>query len=70
MKSWEKPEHFMELASQLTISMALMATAYRINDDYIRNFKRTQSIILLLIMPLMWLLSGLTAYLVFNMPWD
>lgn len=69
MQSWEQPEHFMELASQLTISMALMATAYRINDDYIRKFRRTQSIILLLIMPLMWLLSGLTAYLVLDMPW-
>lgn len=68
MRSWEMPDQFMELASQLTISMALMATAFRINDDYLSNFKRTQSVILLLIMPLMWLLSGLVAYLVLNMP--
>lgn len=69
MRTWEHPERFMELASQLTISMALMATAYRVNDEYLFNFGRTQSIILLLIMPLMWLLSGLIAYLVFQMPW-
>lgn len=69
MKTWEHPEHFMEVASKLTISMALMASAYRISDKYPFKFAKTQSFILLLIMPLMWLLSGLLAYLVFDFPW-
>ncbi|WPP51219.1 cation:proton antiporter domain-containing protein [Catalinimonas niigatensis] len=66
MHNLENPERFMELASMLTISMALMATAYRIRDDYLRSYGSTQSVILLLVMPLMWLFSGLIAYLILD----
>jgi sodium/hydrogen antiporter len=68
MEAWGDPEHFMELASMLTISMALMATAYRVKDDYLNQFGREQAVILLLVMPLMCISSGLMAYLVFDLP--
>ncbi len=69
MQSWQDPEHFMKLASEFTISMALMATAYRLDAGYLQRFARTQAVILGLVMPLMWLLSGLIAHLALGMSW-
>ena len=68
LRGEEDPVRFMELASMLTISMALMATAYRIPRNYLATFRQTQAVILLLVMPLMFLFSGLIAYWVLGLP--
>ena len=68
MNQWNDAPRFMELASMLTMSMALMATAYKVSNRYPIDYKWTQAVILLLGMPLMFLLSGLIAYWVFDLP--
>lgn len=68
MSQWEHAPRFMKLASMLTISMALMATAYKVPNQYVVTYKRTQTVILLLGMPLMLLCSGLIAYMVLGLP--
>ena len=64
----ETQVRFLEIASQLTISLSLMAAAYKIPRNYLSSFGRSQAVILLLVMPLMFLFSGLIAYGVFSLP--
>ncbi len=64
----ETQVRFLEVASQLTISLSLMAAAYKIPRNYLSSFGRSQAVILLLVMPLMFLFSGLIAYGVFSLP--
>ena len=68
MTQWEHAPRFLELASMLTISMALMAAAYKIPNPYLTEFKYAQAVILLLGMPLVFVLSGLIAYWIFDLP--
>ena len=64
----ETQVRFLEIASQLTISLSLMAAAYKIPRNYPSSFGKSQAVILLLVMPLMFLASGLIAYCVFSFP--
>ena len=65
---WNSSEQFLEIASMLTISLSLMAAAYKIQYSYLLAYWKPLMVILLLIMPLMFLASGLIAYGVLALP--
>lgn len=67
-QQWGDTTRFLKLAAMLTISMSLMSAAYQLPRDYPMNYKKTQAVILLLIMPLMFVLSGLLAYWTLDLP--
>lgn len=67
-QQWGNTTRFLKLAAMLTISMSLMSAAYQLPRDYPINFKKTQAVILLLVMPLMFALSGMLAYWTLDLP--
>lgn len=69
MKAWGSFEKIMEVATQLTISMGLMATAFRIPKSYIAHHKGLQSVFILGGMLGMCALSTLLLRLIFGYQW-
>ncbi len=56
----------MEEAARITLAVGLMAAALRVSRADIKSQWKPTAILLGLLMPLMWLLSSLIAYLVFS----
>ena len=67
-EQWGDTTRFLKLAAMLTISMSLMSAAYQLPRNYLIDYKKTQAVILLLIMPLMFALSGMLAYWTLDLP--
>lgn len=67
-EQWGDTTHFLKLAAMLTISMSLMSAAYQLPRNYPIDYKKTQAVILLLVMPLMFVLSGMLAYWTLDLP--
>ena len=66
---WGKVEDIMEKACRLTLSMALMATAFRIPQQYLTKNKKVQATLLLLVMPAMFLTSGIIIHFLTGLDW-
>lgn len=66
---WGKTENIMEKACRLTLSMALMATAFRIPQQYLTGNKRIQATLLLLVMPAMFLTSATIIHFMTGLDW-
>ncbi|WP_207494822.1 cation:proton antiporter [Aridibaculum aurantiacum] len=69
MQEWGPPEQIMRVACQLTISMALLATAFRIPKGFFLQHKGQQTKLVLLGMIGMFLVSGFIIKLVFGFDW-
>lgn len=68
LAAWGKQETILEQAARLTVAISLMAIALRIPSGY--PFKNWRSLAVMLgpVMTLMWLASGLLAYLILGLP--
>ena len=61
-------ERLLEEAARLTLAVALVGVALRLPEGYpLRNW-RSLAVLLGLVMPLMWLASGLLVYLILGVP--
>ena len=56
---WGEPHLILQRAAEVTLAIALMAVALRIPKRNIFRRARTVALLLALLMPLMWLTSGL-----------
>lgn len=71
LASWGKPETILEQGSRLAIAMQVMGVALQLPKGYIQRNCRPLAVLLGLAMPLMWLSSGLLAYLILGLPfWE
>lgn len=59
---WGSQRVIMEQAAQLTLAIGLMSVALRLPSTFFRREWRSMAVLLGLLMPLMWLASGLIAY--------
>lgn len=66
---WGKIEDIMEKACRLTLSMALMATAFRIPQQYLSRNKSIQATLLLLVMTGMFLSSAAIIHFITGFDW-
>lgn len=65
---WGRQELILEQAARLTLAVGLMGVALRLpKEDPIRRW-RSLAVLLGLVMPLMWLASGLLVYLIVGLP--
>ncbi|MGG6240028.1 cation:proton antiporter [Nodosilinea sp. AN01ver1] len=65
---WGNPDGILEQGARLAIAIQLMAVALRIPRRYPFKQWRTLAILLGLVMPLMWLTSGLLVYWILGVP--
>ncbi len=65
---WGRQEIILEEAARLTLAIALMGVALRLPDGYPLNQWRAMAVMLGLVMPLMWLASGLLTFLILGLP--
>ncbi|MFN3404972.1 MAG: cation:proton antiporter [Cytophagaceae bacterium] len=69
VEEWGKQEDILEKACRLTLAMALMATAFKLSKGYFSVHRKVQASLLLIVMPAMFLTSGLIIHLVTGMDW-
>ena len=65
---WGRQEIILEEAARLTLAIALMGVALRLPDAYPLTRWRAMAVMLGLVMPLMWLASGLLTFLILGLP--
>jgi NhaP-type Na+/H+ or K+/H+ antiporter len=65
---WGRQEIILEQAARLTLAIALMGIALRLPAGYPLSRWRSLAVMLGLVMPLMWLSSGLLTYLILGLP--
>ncbi|MGP1387774.1 MAG: cation:proton antiporter domain-containing protein [Thainema sp.] len=64
-------EHILEQAARLTMAIGLMGIALRLPQHYGRQHWKALAVLLGLVMPLMWIASGLLVYLIMGFPfWE
>lgn len=76
--SWVDPiqwglsqEHVLEQAARITLAIGLMGIALRLPQTYTLHHWKSLAILLGLVMPFMWLVSGLLVYFIFKFPfWE
>lgn len=68
LNEWGDTHSIMLVATRLTIAMALMATALRLPANYFRKYFRSQSILVMGAMLLMWGFSTGLFWLIFQLP--
>ena len=68
VSAWGQQASILEHAARLTLAVSLMAIALRLPPGYFKTHWRALLLILGLIMPLMWLSSGLLVYLLLGLP--
>lgn len=66
--NWGDQTRVLEEAARLTLGISLMGVALRLPDRYLWQHWRSVAILLGLVMPLMWLVSGALAYLFLGVP--
>jgi NhaP-type Na+/H+ or K+/H+ antiporter len=66
---WGKIDDITEKVCRLTLSMALMATAFRISQQYLSGNKKVQAVLLLLVMPAMFLASAVIIHFLTGLNW-
>lgn len=73
--SWLNPdswgftqEHLLEQTARLTMAIGLMGIALRLSPRYFIHSWRSLTVLLGLVMPLMWVTSGLLIYLILGLP--
>jgi sodium/hydrogen antiporter len=69
VSEWGDIEDIMEKLCRLTLAMALMATAFRIPQQYLANNKKVQVTLLFLVMPAMFLTSATIVYFLIELDW-
>ncbi len=65
---WGKPEGILEQGARLAIAIQVMGVALRLPKAYPLQHWRILAVMLGLVMPLMWLISGLLMYLILGLP--
>jgi len=65
---WGKPEGILEQGARLAIAIQVMGVALRLPKAYPFKQSRILAVLLGLVMPLMWLISGLLVYLLLGLP--
>jgi len=65
---WGKPEMILEQGARLAIAIQVMGVALRLPKAYPFKHWRILAVLLGLLMPLMWLVSGLLVYLILGLP--
>ncbi|MBE9200226.1 MULTISPECIES: cation:proton antiporter [unclassified Nodularia (in: cyanobacteria)] len=65
---WGKPEIILEQGARLAIAIQVMGVALRLPKAYPFKHWRILAVLLGLLMPLMWLISGLLVYLLLGLP--
>ncbi|WP_041231418.1 cation:proton antiporter [Deinococcus peraridilitoris] len=65
---WGHQETILEEAARLTLAIGLMAVALRLPRAYLKRHWRALLVLLGLVMPLMWIASGLLTYLLLDVP--
>lgn len=65
---WGDQTTILEQATRVTLAIALMGVALRLPEKFPFRSWRSLAILLGLVMPLMWLASGLLAYLILGLP--
>jgi NhaP-type Na+/H+ or K+/H+ antiporter len=64
-------EHILEQTARLTMAIGLMGVALRLPQKYFLHHWRSLSILLGVVMPLMWAVSGLLVYFILKVPfWE
>lgn len=66
--NWGHQETILEQAARLTLAIGLMGVALRLPKGYPFRRWRSLAVLLGLVMPLMWLTSGLLVYLILGLP--
>lgn len=71
LEHWGKPEAILEQGARLTIAIQLMGIGLRLPRKYPWHKWRILAVFLGLVMPIMWLCSGLLVYFIFGLPfWE
>ncbi len=65
---WGSQETILEQAARLTLAISLMGVALRLPKRELFRGWRSLAVLLGLVMPLMWLVSGLLVYLILGVP--
>ena len=65
---WGSRTTILEQATRLTLAVSLMGVALRLPEAFPLQRWRTLAVLLGLVMPLMWLASGLLVYLILGLP--
>lgn len=65
---WGSPEGILEQGTRIAIAIQVMAVALRLPPRYLFRQWRTLATLLGLVMPLMWLVSGLLVYWILGLP--
>ncbi|WP_290653763.1 cation:proton antiporter [Aquisalimonas sp.] len=63
---WGNPYLILEEAARITLAIAVMGIALRLPRGFVLREWQTLAVLLCLVMPLMWLVSGLSAYWIFE----
>ncbi|MEX2377162.1 MAG: cation:proton antiporter [Dehalococcoidia bacterium] len=65
---WGDQDIVLEEAARLTLAIGLMGVALRLPSGYMARHWRPLAVLILIVMPLMWLSSGLLIYLFLGLP--
>jgi NhaP-type Na+/H+ or K+/H+ antiporter len=65
---WGNKETFIEEAARLTLAIGLMGVALRLPKGYVPRQWKSLAVVLGLVMPLMWVISGLLVWWIFDLP--
>lgn len=65
---WDNSHLVLEELARLTLAISLIGVAFRLPDTWIRQYGGSLAILLLIGMPLMWLLTGLSAWQMLQLP--
>lgn len=66
--SWGDEQVILEQVAQLTLAIGLMSVALRLPGHVFRQQRRSMTVLLGLVMPLMWLTSGFIMYALLDVP--
>jgi NhaP-type Na+/H+ or K+/H+ antiporter len=66
--NWEHLPLLLEQAARITLGIALIETALRLPDRYLRSRWKSIMLLLLIVMPLMWIASSMIIYALLGLP--
>ncbi|QKT04978.1 cation:proton antiporter [Ectothiorhodospiraceae bacterium 2226] len=68
-RAWGETTVLLEEVARFTLAIGLMGVALRLPPGYVVAHRRTQGVLLGLLMPLMWLVCALLIYVLLDTPW-